>query len=428
MISKADKGNTTVVMDKTDYDKRLLTMLEDNTTYQKLQKDPTPNTEKTVNKFVSQLVADNKITKIQSYRLKSSNGRAPVLYGLPKLHKENTPLRPIVSFTGSPTYNLSKDLARILSELTGKSDHHVRNSKDFAKFITSITINDDEQMVSFDVVSLFTKIPTGLAVEIAKSRLEALDNLEEITSWSVENICKGLQICLNATDLTFRGKHYKQIFGTAMGSPVSIVIANLIMEDVEKRALSTFHSPPKVWKRYVDDTFVIIHKNSVEDFLDHLNTIENSIKFTIEKEADHTLPFLDTLVRRNQHGKFSTSVYRKPTNSNRYLNFRSDHPLEHKQSVVRSLIDRANALCSTTKNRQDELKHVKDTLKLNSYPNTTLIKKPSNRTEQQFKGFAIIPYYPGLTEKIRRCLSNHNGKTVQHHWQETRSSQRLSGP
>ena len=162
----------------------------------------------------------------------------------------------------------------------------------------------------------------------------------------------------------------------------------------------------------VDDTFVIIHKNSVEDFLDHLNTIENSIKLTIEKEADHTLPFLDTLVRRNQHGKFSTSVYRKPTNSNRYLNFRSDHPLEHKQSVVRSLIDRANALCSTTKNRQDEIKHVKDTLKLNLYPNTTLIKKPSNRTEQQFKGFAIIPYYPGLTEKIWCCLSNHNVKTV----------------
>ena len=145
-------------------------------------------------------------------------------------------------------------------------------------------------MVSFDVVSLFTKIPTGLAVEIAKSRLEALDNSEEITSWSVEDICKGLQICLNATNLTFRGKHYKQIFGTAMGSPVSAMIANLIMEDVEKRALSTFHSPPKIWKRYVDDTFVIIHKNSVEDFLDHLNTIENSIKFTIEKEADHTLP------------------------------------------------------------------------------------------------------------------------------------------
>ena len=120
MISKADKGNITVALDKSDYEERLLNMLENNSSYQQLQKDPTPNTEKTVNEFVSQLVADNKITKIQSYRLKSSKGRAPVLYGLPKLHKENTPLRPIVSFTASPTYNLSKDLARILSELTRK--------------------------------------------------------------------------------------------------------------------------------------------------------------------------------------------------------------------------------------------------------------------------------------------------------------------
>ena len=132
-------------------------------------------------------------------------------------------------------------------------------------------------MVSFDVVSLSTKIQTELVVEIAKSRLEAMDNLEEITSWSVEDNYKGLQICLNATNVTFRGKHYKQICGTAMGSLVSAVIANLVMEDVEKRSLSVFHAPPKIWKRCVEGTLVIINKSSVEDFSEHLNTIENSI-------------------------------------------------------------------------------------------------------------------------------------------------------
>ena len=115
-----------------------------------------------------------------------------MFYGLPKLHKENTQLRPIVVFTGSPTYNLLKHEARILYELTGKSDHHVRNSKDFAKLITSITINN-ELMVSFGVIFLFTKISSELAVEIAKIRLEALDNLEEITSSSVEDICKAFK-------------------------------------------------------------------------------------------------------------------------------------------------------------------------------------------------------------------------------------------
>ena len=69
-------------------------------------------------------------------------------------------------------------------------------------------------------------------------------------------------------------------------------------------------------------------KSSV-DFFDHINTIENSIKFTIEKEAVHTFPFLETVIRLNKHGNFSTTVYRKPTSSNQNLNFRSDHPLEH---------------------------------------------------------------------------------------------------
>ena len=163
----------------------------------------------------------------------------------------------------------------------------------------------------------------------------------------------------------------------------------------------------------VDDTLNKINKNSVEDFLHRWNAFEKSSKFTIKKEADHTFPFLDTLVRRNEHGGFITSVYQKPTNSNRCLNCRSNHPLEEqKQSVAWSLIGRAGTLCSTTKNRQDEIKHVKNTLKLNSYPNTTLIKKPSNRTEQQSKGFAIIPCNPALTKKISVVSSNHNVKTV----------------
>ena len=70
-----------------------------------------------------------------------------------------------------------------------------------------------------------------------------------------------------------------------------------LFEDAEKRALSTFHSPPKIWKRYVDDTFVIINKNSVEDILDHLNTLKTQSNLQSKKEPDHTIPFLDALVR-----------------------------------------------------------------------------------------------------------------------------------
>ena len=72
--------------------------------------------------------------------LRSSAGKVPLLYGLPKVHKEGIPLRPIVSFVNSPTYALSKHLASILAPLIGKSQSHVRNSTEFSSFITGQTI------------------------------------------------------------------------------------------------------------------------------------------------------------------------------------------------------------------------------------------------------------------------------------------------
>ena len=70
------------------------------------------------------------------------------------------------------------------------------------------------------------------------------------TSLSVNNITDFLSLCLDATFLSFRGNVYQQVHGTAMGSPV---LANLVMEDIKDRALSTFHPPSHFWKRYVDE-------------------------------------------------------------------------------------------------------------------------------------------------------------------------------
>ncbi len=100
-------------------------------------------------------------------RLRSSAGKVPLLYGLPKIHKPETPLRPIVSFLNSPTYELSKHLVSILSLLVGKSTSHVKNSAEFASFIASQTLSSGMILVSFDVVSLFTRVSADLAVSVA---------------------------------------------------------------------------------------------------------------------------------------------------------------------------------------------------------------------------------------------------------------------
>ena len=81
-----------------------------------------------------------------------------------------------------------------------------------------------------------------------------------------------------------------------MGSPISVVVANLVMEDVEKRAIDSFGQPPRIWKRFVDDTFVILDKVAVDKFFTHLDQIQTSIKFTMEGEEDNCISFFDILL------------------------------------------------------------------------------------------------------------------------------------
>ena len=74
------------------------------------------------------------------------------------------PLRPIVSFCGSPLYNLSKFLQNILKPLTSSSEFSIKNSYDMANLLRDATVPSDCVMVSFDVVNLFGSIPQELAV------------------------------------------------------------------------------------------------------------------------------------------------------------------------------------------------------------------------------------------------------------------------
>ena len=224
-------------------------MLEDRDTYQPVAKDPTAALERKMNSVLLDLRRAGHLPGNTYYQLHSSTGQAPRLYSLPKVHKQDVPLQPIVSFVSLPTYQLSKFLTSLLSPIVGLSDHNVRNSQHFVQFVNTQKLRDTEVLVSFDVVSLFTRVPTTRAIQVTRERLLGDSSLSDRTSLTVEDICSLLKLCLEATYLSFRGKIYQQVHGTTMGSPVSVVVATLVMADIKQKALSTFHTPPRFWKR-----------------------------------------------------------------------------------------------------------------------------------------------------------------------------------
>ena len=143
-------------------------------------------------------------------------------YGLPKIHKTGTPLRPIVSSRDSVTYGVAKVMAKILKPLVGKSPHHVQSTSDFVNKVREIAILPGECLTSYDVTTLFTSVPIDPALNIIKDLLERDDNLSNRTVLSVQNIKELLEFCLHNTYFSFQNKFYEQVEGAAMGSLISL--------------------------------------------------------------------------------------------------------------------------------------------------------------------------------------------------------------
>ena len=193
---------------------------------------------------------------------------------------------------------------------------------------------------------------------------------------------------------------------------------------MRKKAINTSPTPPSFWRRFVDDTFVIIKKTQKESFISHINSIDEKIQFTMEdSREDGSMPFLDTLVTPWSDGSLSTKVYRKPTHTDLYLQWDSHHTIAAKYSVVSTLHHRTKAVCSTQQLLDEEEYHLQKVLTENKYPNWALkrvknkIKAPTKQDLKrkdhtsnirgQNKPYMILPYVRGLSESMKYMCSKH---------------------
>ena len=431
IILTADKGVAMVVMDRQDYINKANHLLNQNT-YKIITKDPT-NTIK--NKLINILKTIKTKSGLGTSTYKSMYPTGcvpPKFYGLPKIHKPDTPLRPIVSSCGSVTYGVAKELAKILKPLVGQSPHHINSTQDFVEQAKHFKLESGECFSSYDVSALFTSVPIDPALNIIKDLLVKDNTLKERTVMDVEDIILLLEFCLKNTYFSFQDQFYEQVEGAAMGSPVSPIVANLYMEYLEQKALSTApHPTPKFWGRYVDDTFFIHKEANKQGFLQHINSVDPAIRFTVEdNKEDGSIPFLDTIVKPEADGSLSITVYRKPTHTDQYLQWDSHHHLSAKFSVIQTLSHRASTMCSDPELLQKEKEHLRKALTKCNYPKWALdkVEKRLNRSTRQVndggnnsaqtanqgvqsKGHIVIPYTQGLCESIKKICGRYGIQT-----------------
>ena len=414
LILNPDKSNKTVIMYENDYDTKINDLLQDHNTYKELKSDPTNIYQKNNNSLISRWENLMYISPNTAKNLKILNAQPPRIYGLPKLHKEGIPLRPIVSCIQSPFEKLSKFLKNILQNIVNQNNYYIKDSVDFKNKIKNINIPNEYTLISLDVVSLYTSIPIALAKEIITKKF---DKINQFTDIPLIEFLEAVELTLKSTYFMYKKKFFKQIDGCAMGASISSVIAQLVMEDLEETILKNlnFHIP--FFFRYVDDCITAVPINKTQAILDKFNSYHNKLQFTIETEKQNKIAFLD-LTLHHKNNNIKTEWYTKETWSSRYLNYNSQHPMSQKKSVIIGLADRAIKL-SCPEYRENSIKKAKEALKLNHYPEkliNTIFKErihkfynqnPQKNTSKK-QNYLSLPYIPGLSEKIKNTFEQHN--------------------
>ena len=315
VITRPDKGNGVVILNKSDYVDKMHTILDDRSKFQKVSKELFEvilSLETKVNNFLSRVLKDGAINKVTYNSLHASGTKPGIMYGLPKCHKQNTPLRPILSTIGTASYQLGKYLISALAPYT-TNEYVVKDTFSFVKEINSAKY-PMATMASFDIVSLYTNIPLDETLDICMTLL--FESEDTVLGFNRSQFKKALELSVKECFFLFNSQIYKQVDGVGMGCCLAPLIAILFLCFYERKWMDEcpVEFKPIMYKRYVDDTFLLFKSpDHVPKFLSYLNSRHGNIKFTSEIEEDGNLAFLDVFVQKENTFpvSFSTLVFRK---------------------------------------------------------------------------------------------------------------------
>ena len=186
---------------------------------------------------------------------------------------------------------------------------------------------------------------------------------------------------MNSTKFKFNGKFYKQKFGTPIGSVISPMLAEIVMEDLKKTVFERLEFVVPFYFRYVDDTLLCVPLDKLQTVIDTFNDSHPRIQFTHEMEKNNRISFLDLEIIELDNGKIVSNWYRKSTYSGRVLSYITNHPFQNKVAIIKNLGDRAVCL-SHESFHSENLDFVRKILFFNYYPQDLIEKHIKVRIQQ----------------------------------------------
>ena len=286
-------------------------------------------------------------------------GSAPApIYGTPKMHifspGDSFPkLRPIVSSIGTFNYNLARFLCDLLSPLV-PTDYSCKDTFSFVSQIKNANLSK-KCLVSYNVTSLFTNIPLQETIDIA---INLIFNHNPNLSITKKELRKLFRFATSQTHFIFNSKFYNQIDGVVMGSPLAPVLANIFMGFYENKWLNEYNlNKPKFYLRYVDDILAAFDKEQDSlNFLNLLNKRHPNIKFTIEKQINHSIALLDVFISGINNQNLGLQTCHKWNYTGLHLNFKSFTSFSYKISLIKCLIDRSIKICNNWNSFHNDIK------------------------------------------------------------------------
>ena len=269
------------------------------------------------------------------------------LYELPRTHKPELSMRPILSETGTYNYPLAKWLEEKLKPLSTNA-YTISDIFQFSQDIRNTSIDVDLILVSYDVTALFTNVPAHETITILVEKAFSGNCFNDTYDLNLtkDQLRKLLELATTKQLFQLNGTLYEQVKGVAMVSPLGPLLANTFMCSIEEK-LEENNELPSFYKRYEDDTLAIMpDHNEANAFLDKLNACQGNIKFTMEIAEQNTIPFVGMNITKSGN-RLETSVYRKSTNTGLLLHYHSHVDKRYKDFLLTTMIHRAYQLSST---------------------------------------------------------------------------------